>query len=114
MVKFQPCGMEAQPFGGLPVERVADDGAAETGGMDTVDTQLMGAAGERVKLHKSATETVGGQQAAFRHGRTAVDAVDDLTRTVQRVGTEGKVDCELMTRGNGRNRSGGCGRSRRE
>lgn len=51
MVKFQPCGMEAQPFGGLPVERVADDGAADTGGMGTVDTQLMGAAGERMKLH---------------------------------------------------------------
>ena len=114
MVKFQPCGMEAQPFGGLPVERVADDGAAETGGMGTVDAKLMGATGERMELHESTGEVVGGQQTALRHGRTAVDAVDDLTRTVQRVGTEGKVDCELMTRGNGRNRSGGCGRGWRE
>ena len=93
---------QAKPFCGLSVQRVADDGAPDTGGMGTMDTQLMGAAGERMKLHECTAKVVSGQQATFRHGRTSVDAGDNLTRAVQRIGTKGKVDCERLPLRNGR------------
>lgn len=44
MTELQCLGMEVEAVGGTAIERVAHDGAVQTVGMGSVDTELVGAA----------------------------------------------------------------------
>ena len=104
MVKLQPCGMQAEPFVRLSVERVTDNGTPETGRMGAMDAKLVSAARERMEFHETTAKDVGGQQTTFGRGGTAMNGVDNLTRTVLRVRTERKTDANGSVGRNGRGR----------
>ena len=50
MIEGESVGMEKKTFSPVAIESVAADGRVETGMMSTVNTQLVGASGERVEV----------------------------------------------------------------
>ena len=80
--------MEHEPFGGLAVEAVADDGIAQAEGMGAVDTELMRAARYRSQLNEGMTVPVL-NHAVMRLGLLAVLSVHHLARPVIEVGPQG-------------------------
>jgi len=89
MGEFEPAGVQIEPVGLAAVERVAEDGRGKAVGMCAVYAQLMGAARERTKAYDGVAVGIGAGNAVTSEGYAAVDGVYHLSRTVERVGTQG-------------------------
>ena len=95
-------GVEVETVGRETVEGVAKDGTAETLRVGTMQTKLVGAA--RVGSEQDTLRVVGSRRQWFAvgHGGLAMQGVDYLARTVERVRTQGERDGEgELMRGEG-------------
>ena len=97
MGKFEGFGMEAEPVGRVPVERVAHDGSVQPEGMGGMHAELVRPPRKGVEVYQRAPLAAGDDGIA-RHGRFSVPEIDALPGAVVRVGSEGQFDDALVRR----------------
>ena len=83
--------VQKQPGGGVTVEFVTNDGAAQTLAAGTMHAQLMGASGQRMQFYTAVV-----QHPVVGNGLPSVGGVDELPRTVVEIGAQGQRDTALV------------------